>query len=445
MPPLKSNRPKVGSPPPPTVLLTVPPLWLNVAPLLVPTIKYSPVWLGVSLSATAKVAFAGSGFQFSSPDQSAPSPPPSQVGSTRLVGPPNPDRRMIETVPKYQQMRRELRRDVRAGVWRPGQKIPSEAELMTRFRASRSTVLRALRDLKREGLLVGRQGAGNFVAERQEVDRPTATRFGVLSQQSPGHDPPSLLTEIQLRLGIVARDGDSEVSFERIFDNPGPLRAAEALLARDVKGVFYIPVEVEAGRDDPNPAVVRLLREQGVAVVLLDRDTLAYPDRSDLDLVAANQRLMGFRATEHLLASGRRRIAFIGVDTLAPAVIERRLGHLEALRRAGVSIDAVIRELRPDAILCKSDKLAARFMGELARRGVTCPGDVSLMGMGDEPFAALLPVPLSSVRVPIAEWAAIAWRTMRERLDHPDLAGRLVQLDVEVVDRATVAPPAGAD
>src|SRR5690606_8658109 len=51
------------------------------------------------------------------------------------------------------------------GVWRPHDRIPSEAELVAQFGFSRMTINRALRELTDEGLLVRLQGVGTFVAE----------------------------------------------------------------------------------------------------------------------------------------------------------------------------------------------------------------------------------------------------------------------------------------
>ena len=65
--------------------------------------------------------------------------------------------------PKHQQVHRALRREIQAGQWKPGDRLPSEAELVQRFGASRITVGRAVRDLQREGLVERRAGSGTFV------------------------------------------------------------------------------------------------------------------------------------------------------------------------------------------------------------------------------------------------------------------------------------------
>ncbi|TNC71326.1 phosphonate metabolism transcriptional regulator PhnF [Rubellimicrobium roseum] len=56
-----------------------------------------------------------------------------------------------------------LRGDLAAGRFRPGDRLPSESDLATRFGVHRHTVREALARLAREGLVATRRGAGSFV------------------------------------------------------------------------------------------------------------------------------------------------------------------------------------------------------------------------------------------------------------------------------------------
>ncbi|MBV7394685.1 phosphonate metabolism transcriptional regulator PhnF [Mameliella sediminis] len=57
-----------------------------------------------------------------------------------------------------------LTRDIAAGRYRPGDKLPTEAELSARFGVNRHTVRRALQAMSDGGLVHSRRGAGVFVA-----------------------------------------------------------------------------------------------------------------------------------------------------------------------------------------------------------------------------------------------------------------------------------------
>ena len=73
------------------------------------------------------------------------------------------DRRSSRTL--YEQLTSELRESLLSGV-SVGEKIPTEDELVERYKTSRSTVRRAIKDLVDEGLLIRRQGKGTFLSRR---------------------------------------------------------------------------------------------------------------------------------------------------------------------------------------------------------------------------------------------------------------------------------------
>lgn len=70
--------------------------------------------------------------------------------------------------PLYQQIKALILRSLQAGEWRPGEAIPSELELASRFKVSQGTVRKAVDELAAENLLVRRQGKGTFVATHHE-------------------------------------------------------------------------------------------------------------------------------------------------------------------------------------------------------------------------------------------------------------------------------------
>jgi len=68
-------------------------------------------------------------------------------------------------VPYYYQLEVFLRERIEKGTWKPGQQIPSEAELCAASDVSRTVVRQALNELVQEGVLYRRKGKGTFVAE----------------------------------------------------------------------------------------------------------------------------------------------------------------------------------------------------------------------------------------------------------------------------------------
>jgi GntR family transcriptional regulator len=65
--------------------------------------------------------------------------------------------------PFYQQLYLILRRQIADGVWRPGDRLPSEAEIGEQYEVSRITVRQAFEQLVNDGLVYRRRGSGTYV------------------------------------------------------------------------------------------------------------------------------------------------------------------------------------------------------------------------------------------------------------------------------------------
>ena len=75
--------------------------------------------------------------------------------------------------PKHRQVYRSLEREIQDGRWKEGDRLPSEADLVRQFGASRITVGRAVRDLQRAGLVERRAGLRHLRAHAARRRRPS--------------------------------------------------------------------------------------------------------------------------------------------------------------------------------------------------------------------------------------------------------------------------------
>jgi len=89
------------------------------------------------------------------------------------------------TEPLYARLKIALRQMIGAGL-RPGNQLPTEAELCERYGVSRITVREAMRVLEAEGVIVRRQGKGTFVADARP--REPAAYFGAVKDDFGAHD-----------------------------------------------------------------------------------------------------------------------------------------------------------------------------------------------------------------------------------------------------------------
>lgn len=162
----------------------------------------------------------------------------------------------------------------------------------------------------------------------------------------------------------------------------------------------------------------------------------------------------GALATGHLLAQGRRRIAFLG-DTNLPEVAQRYQGYCNALAAHGLQADPQlmvpvsflpgggqegVRELQRrgaqfDGLFACSDLLAMAAINTLRALGRGVPDDVAVVGYDDIELASYFHPPLSTVRQPIAAAGRALVGALLALADGHDAASQ--QLPTELVQRAS--------
>src|SRR6516225_6820415 len=94
---------------------------------------------------------------------------------------------------KYQAIADGLRDQIDSGVLQPGERLPSEPDLVREFDASRNTVRLAIALLTNQGLVVTRQGLGTFV---NEPAVPFTALLSRVNAQPAGQSPSTILPEV---------------------------------------------------------------------------------------------------------------------------------------------------------------------------------------------------------------------------------------------------------
>jgi GntR family transcriptional regulator of arabinose operon len=357
--------------------------------------------------------------------------------------------------PKYKQILLELRRSVAAGEYKPGDRMPSEADLGLRFAVSRLTIQRVLKELQIEGIIERRAGSGTYVRARVSE----GSLFGLLI---PGLGETEIFDPI---CQGIARAG-SRGGHALLWGDPtlGAGHEQQALnickdyILRGVSGVFFAPIEGIEGKDRLNQEIILLLEAAKIPVVLLDRCVYAYPRRSRYDLVGIDNRRAGHLVTQYLLDQGARSPVFLGRPFAAPTVDARIRGFLDAVSCDGRSWDRVVRcepsdldavgeamaRLKPDGFVCANDITAAKLMHSLDELGHAVPRDVRIVGIDDVRYAKLLRVPLTTLRQPCLEIGESAVDAMLSRMARPDLPARDISLACELIVRESCGESAAA-
>jgi DNA-binding LacI/PurR family transcriptional regulator len=278
----------------------------------------------------------------------------------------------------------------------------------------------------------------------------------------------SLVTRRSQSIGLVIGEPAGRVFEDPFF--PRLLRGiGAALSSRDLQLILLMPQssgeEARAERyltaghvdgalltslhgNDPLPHAVAA---RGIPVVVGGRP----PRGSQVSYVDVDN-LQGARtAVEHIIASGRRRIATIAGPQDMPAGEDRLHGYHQALESAGTARDAKLEAdsdftqqggsaatrrilaARPDidAIFAASDLMAAGAVQVLRAAGRRIPDDVAVVGFDDSPIAETLDPPLTSVRQPIEEMGREMVRLLVEQLTNPGSVPRTVILATQLVRR----------
>jgi LacI family transcriptional regulator len=269
------------------------------------------------------------------------------------------------------------------------------------------------------------------------------------------------------------RHGCGVLVFNTERDPDRERRGVEMLIQRRVDAILFTTPSADRN--------VELAVEAGIPVVQVER---VGPTPT---LTVTVDNYVGARAaTEHLLALGHRRIAFLGLDPETPteprggvaagpaprrAVERERLaGYLDALAAVGIPAPPHLVALgrtyysteyaratsapwlamppgeRPTAVFAAGDILAAGILQEAHDRGFRAPDDLSVIGF-DDTYATYLSPPLTSVGQPIAAIGQTAARLAMEALRSGDAREwvRTERLATRLVVRESTGPPKPVD
>jgi LacI family transcriptional regulator len=303
-----------------------------------------------------------------------------------------------------------------------------------------------------------------------EVSEPTRVRVAEIAKRldyRPNAIARSLKTRRTHTLGVITNDQDglfttamvrgvAEVASEHRFgvflcNSYGGLvkerEHLELILDKQVDGIILTGYKVEERGAPAAPT-------GDLPLVYL----YAYTTATESPCILPDDEGGARLATQHLVSCGRQRIAFINGPANYEATQLRLAGYTEGLRGAGFDFDptrvrvasdwnqdsgfALAQQLMaldhpPDGIVCANDDLAAGAILGLWDLALRVPEDVAIVGFDDRPFAAHLPVPLTTVAMPLYEMGAQAARTLFSSFAGEPLTNSRVYVPCQLVVRAS--------
>jgi LacI family transcriptional regulator len=305
--------------------------------------------------------------------------------------------------------------------------------------ATRARVLRAIERLNYKPNAIARQ----FVQQR-------TTMLGVLVGD--------LSNPYYAQMAQVAERAAFRCGYTTMFCNIEgeeniAVAGVEALLEQRVAGIVFLAFISRT------PQLDAALRQAAVPIVFLGLS------EQWGDSVGPQDTQGGRVATEHLLALGHRRIAYVRTPLVEPSGDRARFaGYRAAMRKAGATATVPLRwepgattvrigakqqdfvatlrdENGPTALFVPNDIGAIALIETCETLGFRVPGDVSIVGFDDITLAGLHRISLTTVAQSLDFQAERAVDLLLERIESPGMAPRHESVPVELRVRGSSASP----
>lgn len=191
------------------------------------------------------------------------------------------------STPLYLQLKNKIKREIRTGVLKPGDKLPSEAQLQKEYKMSRVTVRNAMEELAVEGYIIKVQGKGSFVAQSDMLRLP----IGVTSFTEDAKMQGVNLTSKVVKLEI--EDIKSELDKEFFGERAG----GKVLVFKRIRIADGVPVTVEENHLFPDMIKIKDENLEGSFYDILTNKYHMIPankGRRSAKIVFADEEIAGY-------------------------------------------------------------------------------------------------------------------------------------------------------
>ncbi|MCO8276573.1 LacI family transcriptional regulator [Actinoplanes sp. TRM 88003] len=307
------------------------------------------------------------------------------------------------------------------------------ADIARQAQVSEATVSRVIND--RPGVSHETRQAVLTALDVLGYERPERLRkrsAGLVGLVVPELDNPIFPAFAQVIESTLAQQGFTPVLCTQ---SPGGVTEdeyVEMLLDRQVSGIIFV-AGLSADTTADHARYQRLL-DRPLPIVLMN----GYAEGIEAPFVSCDERLAGDLAVTHLVALGHKRIGMISGPNRFIAVQRKLAGYRQAMKRELGTADAHLDdyvsltlfgveggEVAADRLLamgatglvCGSDLMALGAIRAARRRGLSVPGDVSVIGFDDSPLIAFTDPPLTTLRQPVTAMAVAAVRSLMDEIN----------------------------
>lgn len=351
--------------------------------------------------------------------------------------------------PKYVELVRWLKEQIKSKKLLPGEKLYSENELCEKFDMSRQTVRHALEILENEGVLTRVRGSGTYIKDNRSNNLENRNGIAFITTYVDSYIFPKIMQGIEKKLF------EEGYSIQIAFTNNRFDRERTVLkdfLNRDeVAGVLV--ETTKSNLPNPNLWLYKELIKRKIPVLFIN----SYFPGIAIPHVSINDKIAGKKATDYLIGKGHKKIG--GIFKLDDGQgRDRYSGYLEALEESGLICedkhvlwldtedvnnltkcrDRIIDRFREcSAICCYNDEIAFSLLDILKKEGINVPEDISLVSIDNSELALLGDVALTSVNHPKEILGEKAAENILSMIRDTTFNGNY-EFDVDIVERDSV-------
>jgi len=376
---------------------------------------------------------------------------------------------VLERRPLYEQVRQHVLDYIAEHDLKPGDAIPTEAELAVRYGVSVGTVRRALLQLVDQGILYRQPGRGTFLTEESQQK---ARQRGLLACIVP-----YIRDALASALIAGAQYAAQEADYALLLHNSHGRRDLEEELLRQslgsAQGIILLPVARRT-----LPSLMEELLHRRFPLVFVDR--LPTPAAHRVNYVISDNRGGAYAAVQHLIDLGHERIGLaLKADAeVNSSVAQRAEGYREALQERGLALDEALvlggltprreapgptpvegheegadigllqeflRRERPSALFAVNDLIAIEAWQAAEGLGLSVPQDLSIVGFDDADFLHDLGIDLTTVAQDTFGTGQKAVEILVEYIEGRSRASRQVVLPTHLVVRTSSRPYSAED
>lgn len=307
---------------------------------------------------------------------------------------------------KYKEIYNDIINNIQAQKLLPGDKLPTEEQLMETYNVSRTTIRKALKLLENANLIYRIKKAGTFL--NGKTNRNSASK--IIPFIFPKNDDTIKVINVMQTFALL---NNCFVPMHDSKNNPEEERKILlSFLNTNINALLIYSCSKQKNIDLLSEFIIKK-----IPVIFIDRSYFGL----DSPLVSSDNKRGMYALVSRLISMGHKRIAYFAIsDIMFTSESNRFTGYCSALIDKGIPLrkEYIFRQStfderdttteqqnsftlscinavnniinmteRPSVICCNNDNSARTIINLLAEQGIRCPEDISVTGFDDSPLA----------------------------------------------------------